>query len=379
MFWLDWDAFGSLGRKTQAYTLLSLPMVTMINLAQSHPSQHGKYLRAMPPLFFAKLCCLSCELLSNLPPSSDSAQQVAAISPIRDAWNAVIAQSTAFAARPVPGAVSDHNHGVPVTAAAARTAAARDLEINLPGSHPATRLLFTSSYDLFFFYLVSSMANLMREKVMTRNKNASLDMFLHPAVILVFKSSLTLRTGVKDKTDLVQFCERTTLTILTRLVSIAINSAVQQGSQRPRLEAAASVRPRVVVSDDSLLRTLCRRLCMDVSLVDDRYDLMMSIVNCWPAAAASRLRDLPFPVPDGGEQICGIVTLAHHFSVEVVRWMREEKLERQRWDRTGCAASGCRHQQEAAAAAKHKVSVWESLHHALHLPSDGCSSRGREW
>lgn len=87
-------------------------------------------------------------------------------------------------------------------------------------------------------------------------------------------------------------------------------------------------RPRVVMSDDSLLRALCRRMCVGRSLVHARYTLMSRLLQCWPAAAAPAPVSLPFPVPNAGEQISGTLTLVCHFSTEVLRWVRMEEEAR---------------------------------------------------
>lgn len=338
--WLEWQAFGPLGRKTQAYTVLYLPMATMINLAMTHPSEHDRELLTMPAMFFAKLCCLSCELLSDLPPQCYTVQRVEVVSNVQKTGGLIVPQSAAFCAPSVTRVTAAEHNGVNVTTAAAQAAAAeRELEIDPSGVHPLPRARFTSSYDLFFFYLAASAGNFLRDRISARH-DPRLKMFVHPAVILVMKLTLTLRTGVRDKADLVQFCESTAIAILTHLVeySMDINTKVQAGPGGEeytrsicglRFDMGASLRPRVVISDDQLLRTLCRRMCVDATLVNKRNDLMMSLLYCWPAIQADRsCIDLPFPVPDGGEQVCGITTLVHHFSVEVLQWMRAELVRR---------------------------------------------------
>ncbi|MEW5303668.1 MAG: hypothetical protein WDW36_006339 [Sanguina aurantia] len=82
------------------------------------------------------------------------------------------------------------------------------------------------------------------------------------------------------------------------------------------------------MSDDSLLRALCRRMCVGRSLVHARYTLMSRLLQCWPAAAAPAPVSLPFPVPNAGEQISGTLTLVCHFSTEVLRWVRMEEEAR---------------------------------------------------
>lgn len=252
-------------------------------------------------MFIEKLCCLSCEQLSGLP-STDPGQQV-----------------------------------VKVTAAVAQMAATGHHEINLRHTDPAELAYRTSGYSCFFGLLAAALSDSMRHSTQPQSalrKRIS----LHPAVVLVLKTSLALHESW-DSMNPEQLAH--TNAAVLRLFhflreSQVMDAAVQRAPSRDGAttrttggsgsDVSADLTPRVTVSDTQLLRSLCRCMRAEKSLTGPCCSLMTAVVQ---GLFADRVLDQISQAAHDAEQASAVVALAHHISQVALLWMSDEQQQEQ--------------------------------------------------
>lgn len=372
--WADWDSSGPLGRRTQAFTLLHVPLNVTTMLAQQPSVQSMAVLMKMRPLFFARLCCIACEQLSDLPfPEPIRPRPVAAAAAVATSISRVMAlaateaamherESTAGSCAPEPtsGTSTRQNPSaaeVPAPAAEL-AAAARDLEINLPDSSPVLSARFPSKYHLFFWYLASAFGNLGMPIFKTWDVRVLL--FTHSSVIELLKASLIIRAGFRHTDPLLLQSEHKTMNMLARVVggSAQINHTAEgapAGARPAHAVGGAGVidgwreaRPRLVASARQLMTTLCQRIRVfnlaptDIDTLA-RHLCIDFVIQSW---SKDQVPGLPFPTPAETEQICGIIPLLHHFSTAVLPWMEQQQGQQQQGHGQRQQQQGVRVQQE---------------------------------
>lgn len=361
--WEEWEEAGPVGRKTQAYTMLYAPMIVATQLAHTPPAQSLVELRTMPPLFFARLCCLACEQLSDRPcpgPGGPAeAMTGTAVHPEAENFTLTLPQTAQAAAstrlsagsasnlslsHSMPGSSSHQSSSVSqaVAGAAATAAALRELEIQLPDSRPVLRQRFASNHHLFIWLVAAAMGQLVSEisEMFGTQDAVRLPLFTHTSVIQLLEASLMLPAGVRDSDIKMISSEHDIIELLTCVIAQTsqINKAAQQaGAESSGFKGAAEgvpgndPRPCVLVSDRRFLLTLCRRARQArpngaEAYAVAQYTLIGTVLESWPK---QDMPGLPFPPPEAEEQVCSIVPIMHDFSSEVLLWLLEQQCRRQ--------------------------------------------------